>query len=326
LHSFYALFLGVLVILFAAKGFESARILAAILGGAFLVMVVLFRVFGEGRQQRERVEGQTFKKLQFLGMTYVLKNFYQGMLFFVLPFYWKSSSFDSINAWLVILLGLLAFLSTMDLVFDNILMRYKPVAAAYFGLTFFACANLVIPAFFRQVPALVSLLSSAALSVIGFWFLHVPFAAFRQRATWVSLCVAALIAMATVWFGRGAMPPVPLHTEHVGVGSGLLEDGRLKLEITRVHTSIVGELHAVSEIALPGGAGDVFKHVWRHRASDFRAEGLPVHVSIDARGVMRVTSALGTHGDKTLAVGEWLVDTMTSDDQLVGRARFSVIE
>ena len=68
-------------------------------------------------------------------MTYVLKNLYQGMLFFVLPFYWKSSSLDSINAWFVFLLAFLALLSTLDLVFDNLLMRYRGVAAVFFALS-----------------------------------------------------------------------------------------------------------------------------------------------------------------------------------------------
>jgi hypothetical protein len=133
LHSAYALFLGFMVILFAAKGFDYARVLAATLGGAFLVMVILFRIFGQGMAQKQRVGEKKSLKLSFLGMTYVLKNLYQGMLFFVLPFYWKSSSIDSINAWFVFLLALLAILSTLDLVFDNLLMRYRVNAGGQHG-------------------------------------------------------------------------------------------------------------------------------------------------------------------------------------------------
>ncbi len=331
LHSFYALFLGFLVILFAQKGFDHARILAAILGGAFLVMVVLFRVFGEGRQQKERVEERTARKLQFLGMTYVLKNFYQGMLFFLLPFYWKSSTMDSMNAWFVILLGLLAFLSTMDLVFDNLLMRYKPVAAAFFGLTLFACANLVIPAFFRDVPALVSLLTSAALSVFGFWMLHVPFRVLRDKSTWIAIGLSLAFVVLAAWFGRGAMPPVPLYATHLGVGSQPMDDGRLKLEVTRVHRTLLTDLVAISEIAMPGGEGDAFKHVWRKKDADFRVETETRRVGAMGgegadTGVRRVTSALGRDRLPEAVVGEWTVDTMTTDGQLVGRAVFEVLE
>jgi len=326
MHSFYALFLGFMVIMFAAKGFDHARILAAVLGGAFLVMVVLFRVFGEGRQQKERVAGKALKKLQFLGMTYVLKNFYQGMLFFLLPFYWQSSSLDSINAWFVFLLGLLAFLSTMDLVFDNLLMRYKPVAAVFFGVTLFACANLVIPAFLRNVPALVALLLSASLSVIGFWLLHYPLRVFKQKGTWITLSLAVAFAVGTVYFGRGALPPVPLYITHAGVGSQPLPDGRLSLEVTRVHRSLLTDLVAISEIALPGGEGDAFRHVWRHKGAGFKVSTDATRIGLDAEGSLRVTSALGRDRLPSNPVGEWIVDTMTTDDQLVGRVRFLVIE
>src|SRR5690348_2958574 len=70
LHSAYALTLGIMVILFASKGFDYARALAATLGGAFLVMVILFRVFGQGEQQKQKRDEKKHLKIGFIGMTY----------------------------------------------------------------------------------------------------------------------------------------------------------------------------------------------------------------------------------------------------------------
>lgn len=330
LHSFYALFLGFLVILFAAKGFDYARVLAATLGGAFLVMVILFRFFGQGLEQKQKVEEKRSLKLSFLGMTYVLKNLYQGMLFFLLPFYWKSSSLDSINVWFVFLLGTLAILSTLDLVFDNLLMRYRVVAAIFYAVTLFACANLVIPAFFSNVPTLVALLSSTALSVFGFWLLHFPLRTLRDKRTWAILGSVAAVAMTAMYFARFAMPPVPLYLAHNAVGLAPLPDGRLELEVTRVHKKRLDDLWAVSDVVMPGGEGDTFRHRWRHGTGgsrfDFEAEARPVHKDGDDNTVRVRSSLPKVELDKTNPVGDWVVDIITSDDQIVGRMRFMVIE
>jgi hypothetical protein len=324
LHSLYALGLGVVVIFFAGKGFEQARILVAALGGAFLFVAILFRVFGEGRKQQDAVEQGRAKKLQFLGMTYILKNLYQGMLFFVLPFYWRSSSLDSPNAWFVFLLGTLAVLSTLDIVFDRLLMRYRVVAGLFFGVTFFACANLVIPAFLPNVPTLIALLSSTLLSIVGFWLLHFPLRTVLEARTWLILAVLGLIGAGAVYAGRKALPPVPLQMVHSAVGLGPT-DGRLDLELRTLRTTRLDDLHALSEILMPGGEGDAFRHVWRRISGPSVALDATV-VRRDGQRLVILSTLPRAQLLEMGPAGEWLVDTETEDGQIVGRSRFSIFE
>ena len=333
LHSFYALCLGMMVIFFASKGFDHARVLAATLGGAFLVMVVLFRVFGQGQQQKDRVAEKKHLKISFLGMTYILKNLYQGMLFFVLPFYWKSSSLDSINAWFVFLLGFLALLSTLDLVFDNLLMRYRVVAAIFYAVTLFAAMNLIIPAFFTNVPTIVALLSSTALSVFGFWVLNFPLRTLREKRTWAILGSVAAVAVVAVFIARFAIPPVPLYLQHQAVGLAPIEDPedwRLELEVTRVHKKRLEDLYAISDVVMPGGEGDTFRHVWRHKKGDVAFISELAATRVPKKGdehTVRVRSKLPKEEIESAdPVGDWVVDIITTDDQIVGRMRFTVIE
>src|ERR1700682_3651503 len=124
LHSAYALAIGAGVVLFAQKGFDHALWLALALGFAWLLLVLVFRLFASGGQLRAFEAQDTKTRVHFYVMTYALKNLYQWMLFFLLPFYWKSTTLDAANAWFVVLLGACAVLSTLDIVFDRVLMRW----------------------------------------------------------------------------------------------------------------------------------------------------------------------------------------------------------
>ena len=108
MHSVYALALGVGVMLFAAKGFAHARWLGISLGIVFLVMLLLFRFFGAGAERQIDDQGARVK-VSYYVMTAMLKNGYQTTLFFVLPFYWRATTYDSPNLWLLCVLGTFAF-------------------------------------------------------------------------------------------------------------------------------------------------------------------------------------------------------------------------
>jgi hypothetical protein len=97
LHSAYAMTFGAIVVSYASKGYDNARWMVVLLGLGWLVLVLFFRLFGTGRGQKDKIK-DTKTKLRFYVMTLALKNLYQSMLFFLLPFYYKSATFDSPTA------------------------------------------------------------------------------------------------------------------------------------------------------------------------------------------------------------------------------------
>jgi hypothetical protein len=123
-HSAYAMTFGTIVMMYASKGYDNARWMVVLLGLGWVVLVLFFRLFGTGTGQKEKIR-DTKAKVRFYVMTLVLKNLYQSMLFFLLPFYYKSATFDAPNRFFVYVLGVLAMLSTVDVVFDQFLMRWK---------------------------------------------------------------------------------------------------------------------------------------------------------------------------------------------------------
>ncbi len=323
LHSFYALGLGIFIIIFARKGFAHARWLAVTLATAWIVVILVFRVFGSGSDRA--FEGRT-AKIRFYVMTYVLKNLYQGMLFFLLPFYWRSATLDTPNQWFVVALGLCAFLSTLDVVFDQVLMRWKVAASLFYFFTLFACLNLVIPALLPNSRSLVTMTAAAAISALAFWMMHVPPRNLGRPLVVVGLVVWTMSGVLGAYFGRAGVPPVAMYVSYGAVGPQILDDGRLAVEATTLHRSLVDELHAVTDVVIPGGKGDRLVHVWSHEG-----EVVDRATSVDPRafgptGTIRLRSQLEPDTLPEDPTGQWTVDVMTQDGQLVGRAGFLIIE
>lgn len=357
-HSFYALGLGIFVVLFAAKGFAHARFLTISLAAAWLVLIVFFRVFGSGTSQH--VEGKG-AKLRFFVMTYVLKNMYQGMLFFLLPFYWRSVTMHSPNQWFLVGLVLCAALSTLDVVFDRMLMRWKMAASVFYFFTLFACLNLVVPALLPNIRAALTLAIAAAVSALAFWTMHIPVKTLGRPAGATLLVGWTVASLAGAWYGRAAVPPVAMYLRGGAVGPTLLPDGRLALEVHALHRSLVHELYAVTDVFTPGGKGDRLVHEWRkdgelvQRSDDVdphpeglwdtvrlrsrldttvlgaAADGAAATVADDTatasdRAAPATDGAPGITARSSAVTGAWTVDTLTEDGQLVGRVSFTVIE
>jgi hypothetical protein len=334
LHSAYALGLGAGVVTFARKGFEHARWLAVSVGLAWLLVVMFFRVLpvqggsrtGDPGADRSLEEPRATSRVGFFVMTYALKNLYQGMLFFLLPVYWKSTTIDSYNGWLFLLLAACAVVSTLDIVFDRVLMRRRWLASVFHAITLFSCLNLVIPALLPDTRTLWSLLAAAGFSVVSFWTLHVTARAMKRKLTIAVFVLSLGAGIGIVYAARAAIPPVPMYVSSAAVGPKQLPDGRLAMEVKTLHPSVIQELVAVTDVVVPGGKGDRLRHVWR-------LEGHEVHRTTEEtsrvdgpRGVVRLRSSLtGKDLPKDL-VGVWRVEVETEDNQLVGRTEFQVVD
>ncbi len=327
LHSLYALGLGLSIVLFAQKGFEHARWLLLSGGGTWLILLFLswLQRWQESRSERD-TEASPQRRWGFLAVTYVLKNLYQGMLFFALPFYFKSSSFDSANVTMLALLAAFALLSTLDVVFDRVIVKRTALASIFHGVVLFACINLITPAVLTATRSSTALVLAALISAIGATSLHLV----RRPVSWrfaVPLVLAASAASAIVAYSaRRYVPPVPMHLSYAKIGPGILESGKLTMEVTTLDRSVLSDIYAVTDVILPGGKHENFVHVWRH-------EGEVVFTSDEAmsrvpgpEGGIRLRSVLPRQKLPPHVVGKWTVDVETLDGRLVGRARFTVTE
>jgi hypothetical protein len=325
LHSAYALALGAGVVAFARRGFMHARWLAVSVGLAWLLVVLVFRFFGSERQTRGFDAEDPKRRVRFYVMTYALKNLYQGMLFFLLPFYWQSATVDAPNIVFVILLATCAVLSAIDLVFDRVLMRWRALASVFHAITLFGCLNLIVPALFPDTRTLWSLMAAAIIAGVSFWTLHGT-ARQMKKKIYVALFAASLASgTGLAYAAREFVPPVPMYISSAAVGPKQLPDGRLAMEVKALHPSVIQELIAVTDVVVPGGKGDRLRHVWRHRGNEVHRSSEETSRIDGPKGVVRLRSTLSGKDLPGDLVGMWRVDVETEDGQLVGRTEFEVV-
>ena len=320
IHSLYALGLGVFVVTYAQRGYGYVRWLTLLLFAAWFLLVVTFRLFSKPDDSKP-VAAQ--EHLRALVMNYVLKNLFQAMLFFLLPWYWSSSTSGSVNMWFVVLLGVCAVLATLDVVFDEVLMRRRVLASVYYVVTLFGCLNLTLPAVFTM-SSMTTLLCSAALSSAVFWSLLFSIRELIQRKRLVLIALSMMFAMGATWFARRVIPPVPLSIAKGAVGPQLLPDGRLKLEIVNLHHSLMNQMIAVTDVVMPTRTNDTLVHVWRR--GDVIINRTRPDVAQVKKGLIRLRSTLAKKHLPPGRVGQWAVDVETTYGQLIGRTEFNVID
>ena len=194
--------------------------------------------------------------------SYLTRHLYQETLFFLLPFYAYSTVMGSPNVLFLVLLGGLAVLSCIDLLFDHWLRTRPEFGLMFFAVVAFAAFNLLLPLVLGIRPRFAAP-AAALLSVGG----AVPLAlrtAETGRGTRFRLVAAAMVLVAVAVGLPGLIPPVPLRMEEATFSSGI--DAQ-----TLVLTDTLSEDVSAAEL---GGSLFVLVEV-------FAPSALPAHVRLE---------------------------------------------
>jgi hypothetical protein len=131
LHSAWALGCGVAVMWIGTRHFAFVRVAVVYVAVIWLVSLssplLIAHQALSGRAHWVR-----------LGLNYISRNFYQQVLFFVLPIYYASATAGSINMLFVALVGVSALISTLDVVYDRHLSTNRDLTAAFFAVNLFS--------------------------------------------------------------------------------------------------------------------------------------------------------------------------------------------
>jgi hypothetical protein len=311
LHSLWALALGVVVMWAGARNYAWIRF--TILYILFLWVASLFvpdLVDPPGRPTKWR------GRLRIV-INYFSKNFYQQVLFFLLPIYYASSTGWSLNLLFVAFLAASALTSTFDVVYDRHLSVRRGLMAVFFAFNLFACINVMLPVLW-SVSNRIALPVSAALAVLAFASIRYKFGDLARLHRRRQVGMAAIALVLLVALGRPLIPPAPLRVLSTEFGQGI---NRRTFEVTRPLEALSpgwsGRIYAVTSIYAPLGLSDRIGHRWYQDgrvvwASPFyqvdggRKEGFRLWTSAPAKDIQPGTKVR--------------IEVWTEAGQLVGRA------
>jgi hypothetical protein len=312
LHSVWALAFGIGVMWLGSRNFTYLRV--AILHVSFiwatsLVLPWVLRSSWLSPTWRGRVR---------LGVNYFNKNFYQQLLFFILPIYALSTTTDSLNVLTVIVLGVCAVLSTLDPIYDRHLSARRLLTAALFACTVFGGVAAALPLLWG-VPPEAAVRAAGAAAAFGVMTLLIS----ERQADWQrSWFVGGLMMLALavlVEYGRMVIPPTPLRIASSTFGTDIDRSRLVMLTpVATLEGTQRGPLYVLTSIYAPLGLHDRVRHVWYvdgeqvwasrwYDVDGGRTEGYRLWTG---RGTLPLTPRSRVH-----------VDVETEGGQLIGRAR-----
>jgi len=211
LHSAWALASGIVVLLLARERYHFVPWVVLFLAAIWVSTLLFGRA---AAREPGRAPGLVWEV-----SSYVTRVLYQETLFFLLPFYAYSTVVRSPNVLFLVLLGGLAVLSCVDLLFDRWL-RTRPVfALAFFAIVAFAALNLLLPLIGGIRPRIAAP-AAALLSVSGAALLALRAAPTGRRGQ-LLLAAAAIVMLTVAMAWPQLIPPVPLRQERVSFASGM---------------------------------------------------------------------------------------------------------
>ena len=321
LHSVWALTYGMLIMIFFKGDFGQVRKLLLSLIFLMLLIIAFDRL-----AERETKTG-TKKRGVKLVLNYVMKNLYQALYFFMLPFYWDATQMDSIHWIFTAAVGILAILSTQDLFFDNFLMDHKWIRNAYYAFCLFASFHLLLPVFL-PFPLHYTIVLSSFFAVFAFFVLHMPSFVWKEKnLRWVLLIAAG--AAGGCYGVRQLVPPVPYKIVQSGMtGEDLtLSDQEYPegVHLISLEDHRTRPITAFQIVHSPVFPHDTFTHEYRHE--DELISRQAVHRRHLGGNRTLLYSSLAFEeaglGDPT---GEWTLVLRTEGGLYLKSHRFTIVQ
>lgn len=310
LHSGYALLLGIGVMWLGAHNYDYLRVTVFHVGFIWLSSLCLPWFLNH-----PRLSAACAARLQMV-INFFNKNFYQQMLFFILPIYYASATLPSRNIVFMLLLAVSAILSTLDVVYDRHLSVRRGLTASFFAFNLFALFNVMLPVLW-SISNIWTTRVATVLAAVGFVTLYQPF----PRLKWLRpVCgaLAAVLFAVLVEIGRGVVPPAPLRLVSAQFGGAVEREAmRVEPEWTELSPGDVQQIYVLTAIKAPLGLRERVRHRW-YKAGKFywaspyypvtggREQGFRLWTGYDFASIEAGT--------------EVRVDVETEGGQLIGRA------
>ncbi|MDB5980759.1 MAG: hypothetical protein JWQ69_1774 [Pseudomonas sp.] len=257
-------------------------------------------------------------------LRYGTQMIHQESLFFVLPFFFITTTWNSGQLVFTSLLGVAALISITDPLYYKWLAARRWLFLAFHTLTLFAALLTALPIIVHLTTAQSYKLSLGIAMLLSFPSLASSFPINHWRRG-LMLLVATLVIGGAGWLLRSWVPPATLWLTEVAVSTDFDDKNRTPGDtLTQVSAKQLrqGGLYAYTAINAPRGLDERIYHVWRHKGKEVDRIALDIHGGRED-GYRAWTHKQNFPED---VVGRWQVRVLTEDNQMIGVLRFEVTD
>ncbi|GGM08165.1 DUF5924 family protein [Pseudomonas asuensis] len=255
-------------------------------------------------------------------LRYATQMIHQESLFFVLPFLFVTTTWNSGQAIFTGLLAAMAVVSVVDPLYYKSLSRRRWVFLGYHTLTLFAVLLTSLPIILHLTTTQSYRLALGVAVLLSFPSILVALS-IRRLWQWPVVLGLSLMIGGLGWMLRTWVPPATLWLTDVAVTSRFdnlkREPGKSLDEISASQLRSQG-LYAYTAINAPRGLSERIYHVWLHNGNE--VDRIPLEISGGRKAGYRAwTHKQNFPGE---VAGRWRVQVITEDGQMIGTLRFEV--
>lgn len=254
---------------------------------------------------------------------YAAQALHQETLFFVLPFFLATTTWQSAQSLFTGLLILAAVVSAIDPIYYEVIAPRRWLFLGYHAFTLFV-------ALLAAGPIIGSLTTgdsiAIASAVMGFCALP-SFNDVLQAGRWWRWLVLAALSFALAggaWMTRFWIPPATLNAKQMAITTQL-DTATRQPGANRHHFSVAqiraNGLYAFSAIKAPRGLHQGVLHIWSHDGRIVSRIPLEIQGGTRKNGFRTWSHKQSLGADPR---GHWRVAVVTDDGQLIGAERFTV--
>ncbi|PZP26394.1 DUF5924 family protein [Pseudomonas kuykendallii] len=255
-------------------------------------------------------------------LRYATQMIHQESLFFVLPFFFITTTWNSGQALFTGLLGAAALASITDPLYYKGLAARRWVFMSFHSLTLFAVLLTALPIILHLSTPQAYVWSLGVAAVLSFPSLigSLKLAGWRR---WLISLMLMLVLGAVGWQARLWVPPSTLWLGEVAVTEQFDDLSRkpgVSVESISAAQLKSQGLYAFTRINAPRGLKERIYHVWQHDGQIVDRIALDIHGG-GKEGYRSWTHKQNFPDD---VVGDWQVQVVTEAGQMIGVLRFEV--
>ena len=256
-------------------------------------------------------------------LRYATQMIHQESLFFVLPFFFITTTWNSGQALFTGLLGAAALASITDPLYYKGLAARRWVFMSFHSLTLFAVLLTALPIILHLSTPQAYAWSLGVAAVLSFPSLigSLKLAGWRR---WLISLALMLVLGAVGWQARLWVPPSTLWLGEVAVTEqfdDLTRKPGVSVESISAAQLKSQGLYAFTRINAPRGLKERIYHVWQHDGQIVDRIALDIHGG-GKEGYRSWTHKQNFPDD---VVGDWQVQVVTEAGQMIGVLRFEVM-